>query len=79
MANKTKAELMEEVKAKNDEIKNLKKEIEKLDRYKVYEDTADELAALRDSFVNAGFTKTEAFTMVRTMMQLAVNPFTKLR
>ena len=72
MANKTKTELM-------DEIKDLSERIKKLDRYKQYEDAADELAALRDSFVNAGFTKTEAFTMVRTMMQLAANPFTNLR
>lgn len=72
MANKTKAELMEEIKDLNERIK-------KLDRYKQYEDAADELAALRDSFVNAGFTKTEAFTMVRTMMQLAANPFMQLR
>jgi predicted nucleic acid-binding Zn-ribbon protein len=72
MANKTKAELMEEIKDLNERIK-------RLDRYKQYEDAADELAAMRDSFVNAGFTKTEAFTMVRTMMQLAVNPFMNLR
>lgn len=72
MANKTKAELMEEIKDLNEKIK-------RLDRYKHYEDAADELAALRDSFVNAGFTKTEAFTMVRTMMQLAANPFMNLR
>lgn len=67
MANKTKAELMEEVKAKNDEIKALKAEIEKLDRYKVYVDTADELAAMRDAFVKAGFTKAEAFSMTKEM------------
>lgn len=75
MANKTKAELMEEVKTKNDEIKALKAEIEKLDRYKQYQNCTDEIAALRDSFVESGFTKTEAFTMVQTMLKLASNPF----
>lgn len=60
MATKTKTMLLEEIEAKNAEIKALKKEIEKVERYKQYEEAAGELAALRDSFVNAGFTKTEA-------------------
>lgn len=78
MANKTKAELTDEVKAKNDEIKELKAEIEKLDRYKKYEEMANEIAAVRDSFVNAGFSKTEAFTMTKFTMQMATNPLLKL-
>jgi hypothetical protein len=79
MANKTKAELMDEIKAKNDEIKNLKKEIEKLDRYKVYEEAANELAAIRESYINAGFDKAEAFELSKMMMQLAASTLFKLR
>lgn len=71
MANKTKTELMEEIENKNNEIKDLKKEIEKLDRFKVYEDTANEVAAIRDSFVAAGFSKTEAFTLTNNMISAA--------
>lgn len=75
MATKTKAELMEEIKIKNEEIKDLKTEIERLERYKAYESMADELGAMRESFVNAGFSKTEAFTMVMKTIELATNPF----
>lgn len=56
----TKEMLKNEIEAKNAEIKELKKELEKVERYKQYEEAANELAAFRDSFVNAGFTKAEA-------------------
>ena len=57
---RTKEMLLNELEAKNAEIKDLKKELEKAKRYEAYEEAAGELAALRDSFVNAGFTKAEA-------------------
>ena len=79
MANKTKAELMEEVKTKNDEIKALKAEIEKLDRYKVYQDAADDLGAIRKSYIEAGFSKAEAFELSKMMMQLAASQLFKIR
>jgi hypothetical protein len=69
MANKTKTELLEEIEAKNAAIENLKKEVEKLERFKQYETMTDEMAVLRDSFVNSGFTKSEAFEMVKMIMQ----------
>ena len=71
MAYKTREELMKEIENKNNEIKELKKEAERLERYKAYEKSADEVAAIRDSYVNAGFTKTEAFEMTKLMMNLA--------
>lgn len=71
MANKTKTELMEEIENKNKEIKDLKKEIEKLDRYRVYEDSANEIAAARDAFVKAGFTKAEAFELTKGILNNA--------
>lgn len=58
--NKTKTMLLEEIEAKNEEIKALKEEVKRVERYKQYEESANEIAALRDSFINAGFTKTEA-------------------
>jgi hypothetical protein len=72
MANKTKAELMEEIKDLNERIK-------RLDRYKQYEDAADELAAIRESYINAGFDKAEAFELSKMMMQLAASTLFKLR
>ena len=71
MANKTKAELLKEIEGKNAEIKALKKDIEKLDRYKIYEEGANELAAARNAFVEAGFTKVEAFELVKGVMNNA--------
>lgn len=57
---RTKESLLNEIETKNAEIKELKKELEKAERYKQYEESANEMAAFRDSFVNAGFTKAEA-------------------
>lgn len=74
MATKTKAELLEEIEVKNKEIKGLKNEIVKLERYKTYEDMADELGAVRESFLKAGFSKTEAFTMMLKIIEMAGNP-----
>lgn len=71
MATKTKTELLEEIKVKNEEIKGLKDEIVKLERYKTYEDMADDMGAIRESFIKAGFSKTESFTMTLKMMEMA--------
>lgn len=61
---KTKAELLQD-------IAELKKEVEKLDRYKKYEEAANEIAAMCESFVTAGFTREEAFKMTTVMIQTA--------
>lgn len=69
MATKTKTQLLEEIETKNKEIQDLKNEVKKLERFKQYEEAADELAAMRDSFVKSGFTKAEAFELLRSMIQ----------
>jgi len=69
---RTKTMLLEEIEAKNAEIKALKKEIEKVERYKQYDEAAGEMAALRDSFVNAGFTKDEAIELVKLALTNAM-------
>lgn len=61
---KTKAELLEDIVA-------LKKQIEHLDRYKKYEECADELSAMRKAFVNSGFSEEEAFKLVIEMLRTA--------
>lgn len=61
---KTKAELL-------DEIKNLTKEVEKLERYKKYEDAASEIAAMHDAFINEGFTREEALSLINNMVSIA--------
>lgn len=68
---KTKAMLEEELDQKRAEIEELKKELEKAEKYKQYDDAAGEMKAAYDSFVNAGFTEDQAFTIVMTMLQNA--------
>lgn len=57
---KTKKELLEE-------IKQLKDQVERLDRYKQYENAATEMRAMHEAFVNSGFTDEQAFDLVKTL------------
>lgn len=59
---RTKAELLEE-------IGQLKKELENVEKYRKYEECANELHAIMTSFIDAGFTREEAFTMLTTTMK----------
>lgn len=61
---KTKAELLEELETKSTEIADLKKELKDLERYKQYEECADEIAAVKNAFVHAGFSNDQAFQLV---------------
>lgn len=69
---KTKTELLEEIEVREAEIRSLKDEVKKLERFKQYETMTDEMAVLRDSFVNSGFSKTEAFEMVKIIIQQSI-------
>lgn len=60
-ARKTKAELLEEISA-------LREEVAKLERYSKYEDSANETHAVMQSFINAGFTREEAFALTKEMI-----------
>ena len=48
------------------EIKALKEEIAGLEKYKQYRKAADELKVIHKSFVDAGFTDDQAFTLINT-------------
>ena len=61
---KTKAEILEELENKNAEIADLKKELNDLERYKQYEESADELAAMKNALVNSGFSNDQAFQLI---------------
>ena len=62
----TKAELLQELENTRKHAENLKKQVEALERYKKYEEGADEVKALHDSYVNAGFTEEQAFQLTMT-------------
>lgn len=64
---KTKNELLEEIEQKNGEIEVLKADIEKLEKYRKYDEMADEIKAINDSFVRSGFTEQQAFELTRGM------------
>lgn len=57
----TREDLYNEINQKKKEIEALKERIEKLAKYKKYDAAAAECAAMKDSFVRAGFTDEQAF------------------
>ena len=52
------------------EIDTLKKEIEKLEKYKQYDKATAETKVIMDSFVRAGFTENQALDMVKTIFSV---------
>ncbi len=68
MATKTKNELLEEIENKNEELKNLKAEVEKLEKYKKYDDCANEARAVYISFINSGFSEEQSFEILKIML-----------
>lgn len=59
-------ERLEEVEAERDQLKS---EMEKLERYKKYEEVADEMGAMKEAFVNSGFSEDQAFQVIVTLLQ----------
>lgn len=55
MIAKTKNELMEEIEKKNEEIRSLEEEAKRLEKYKAYDNSAEELKGVMDGYIRAGF------------------------
>ena len=53
------------------EIKALKEEISSLEKYKQYRDAADDVKAIHQSFMDAGFTNDQAFTLINTALAVS--------
>ena len=66
---KTKPQLIEELEAAKANVTDLKKQIDNLERYKQYEECADEIKAMHTAFMNSGFTDEQAFDLIKTAMQ----------
>lgn len=62
----TKPEILKQLEETRKYVKDLEKQVEALERYKKYEEAADEIKALHDSYVNAGFTEEQAFQLTMT-------------
>lgn len=71
MSVKTKNEPLEEIEQKNEEIEILKADIEKLEKYRKYDEMADEVKAINDSFVRSGFTEQQAFELTKSALKAA--------
>lgn len=59
----TKSELIEE-------INKLREDLVRLEKYRKYDEGAEELKAIHDSYVRAGFTEEQAFTLLITAMKM---------
>lgn len=68
LANKTKSELLEIIKQKEDEIKTLNEDIASLNMYKKYEDLTDEIKDVYDKLISKGFKSDEALEITETMI-----------
>ena len=60
----TREDLYNEINQKKKEIESLKEKISKLAEYEKYDASAANCAAMKDSFVRAGFTEEQAFTIL---------------
>ena len=65
--NKTKTELLEIIKQKEDEILDLKNDLQILEKCKRYDDITDEIKDVYDKLVNKGFKYNEALEIIQTM------------
>lgn len=66
--NVKKCQLLEIIAEKERDIKDLHEQIDKLEKYTKYDESANELKAMHDSFVRSGFTEEQAFTLINTMV-----------
>ena len=66
--NKTKSELLEIIKQKEDEIIDLKNNIQQLEKCKRYDDVTDEIKDVYDKLVSKGFKSDEAIEITQTMI-----------
>lgn len=68
----TKAQMVEEIERANKRIHEVETELKNLERYKQYEDMADEMKALHTAFMNSGFSNEQAFEMLKMLTESVV-------
>ena len=72
------ADLEKELEAIKESKAELEKELKNLEKYKQYEDCAEETKAVHTAFVNAGFSNEQAFELMKMLVQTAMSQnFTK--
>lgn len=68
MANKTKAELEQEIESNRTYIQSLKCELEKANRVETKDNAAKELYEMYESYVKAGFTAEQAWELTKIII-----------
>ena len=64
----TKAELVKEIHHAHEHIQEMEAQIKNLERYKQYEDMANEMKAMHTAFMNSGFSDEQAFEMMKMLV-----------
>lgn len=77
--NKTKTELLEIIKQKEDEILDLKNDLQLLEKCKRYDDITGEIKDVYDKLVDKGFKYNEALEIVQTMIASGEIPAKSVR
>jgi hypothetical protein len=70
---KTKGQLIEELKEATEKATALENEIKNLEKYKQYDDAANEIHAFYHSFVKAGFSEEQSYDLLKMTWQLAMS------
>lgn len=65
----TKAELIEEIEIAHNHIVEMETQLKNLEKYKQYEEAADEIKAIHTALMDSGFTNEQAFDLLKTTMQ----------
>lgn len=66
--NKTKAELLEIIKQKENDILDLKEDLRQLEKCRKYDDVTDEIKDVYDKLMKRSFKSSEALEIVKTMI-----------
>ena len=70
---KTKEQLLEELNAAKDNVAEVKKQLEKLEQYKILDDAANDIRVAHMALVNAGFSDEQAFELLKITAQEAMS------
>lgn len=73
MTSKTKNELIKDLTETKETVEKLTEALVNIEKRKKYEEAALETKAMYDSFINAGFTEAQAFSIIMNMISASRN------
>lgn len=65
----TREDMIEEIEIARKHIREMEAQIKNLEKYKAYEETADEIKAIHTALMDSGFSDDQAFDLLKTTMQ----------